>query len=178
MATKFDQGKRSVLIVDDEVDILESMSDVIQDLGYSVTTAISPKMALEIVSMQNFDAILSDINMPEMNGFDFLAHLKAGGHTAPVIFITAAGAEKKNTTSAIRLGAFDFIEKPWTKDEMDQMLSMATEYGMRTRRHQMLSSQPAAELSHQEQRQLELDKKFLALGRSVYNQKRNEQDDE
>ncbi len=172
---EFKEDPRKVLVLDDEPDIVEAMSELIQDLGYKVIATTSANHAIDICAEQAFDTILSDINMPEMSGFDFLSKIRSKQVDTPVVFITAAGAEKKNTTSAIRLGAFDYIEKPWTTDEMQEMLSMATEYGMRLRRLNHIVSMPDSEKTANDLKQLELDKKFLALGPIVYNQRRNNQ---
>ncbi len=81
--------KRKILIVDDEPDILEVLSDYLEERGYSVLTAPDGQIALELMEVENFDLIISDINMPKMKGFDLLQKARDQFPNTKRILITA-----------------------------------------------------------------------------------------
>jgi DNA-binding NtrC family response regulator len=115
---KFD----SVLIIDDEVDIVEGLSEALVGLFENVSKAQNGEEAFGLAINQKFDLIISDIMMPKMKGDDFLRKLRMKGIHTPIIFITGNGS-KDNLISALRLGAVDFIEKPF---DIDQFLNIVT----------------------------------------------------
>lgn len=115
---KFD----SVLIIDDEVDIVEGLSEALVGLFENVSKAQNGEEAFSLAINQKFDLIISDIMMPKMKGDDFLRKLRMKGIHTPIIFITGNGS-KDNLISALRLGAVDFIEKPF---DIDQFLNIVT----------------------------------------------------
>lgn len=115
---KFD----SVLIIDDEVDIVEGLSEALVGLFENVSKAQNGEEAFNLVTNKKFDLIISDIMMPKMKGDDFLRKLRMKGIHTPIIFITGNGS-KDNLISALRLGAVDFIEKPF---DIDQFLNIVT----------------------------------------------------
>jgi putative two-component system response regulator len=108
----------NILIVDDTRVNLEILVEILGDL-YEVSIAMDGKTALEMASTYAYDLILLDIMMPEMDGFEVIAHLKENPETAgiPVIFISAL-SEVSNKTQAFNMGALDYIVKPFNIDEV------------------------------------------------------------
>lgn len=100
-----------VLIVDDEKDLLEVMAERMQTLGMEVSTTTSPLAAIEIIKNVSFDAIIIDLMMPGMDGFEFLKNLKIQNPGLQVILLTAH-ATIEMTKKAIKMGALDLVEKP------------------------------------------------------------------
>ena len=103
---------KTILVVDDEADIVEMLQYNLEKEGYKVVTARNGKQALEQVK-RNVDLILLDIMMPEMNGLDVLRELKRGEKTRaiPVLFLTAKSSEMDEVIG-LELGAEDYIMKP------------------------------------------------------------------
>jgi DNA-binding NtrC family response regulator len=102
---------RTILVVDDEKNIRSSLATTFQLEGYRVQTAEDGNRALEAVERDAIDAIVLDMQMPGLDGFETLRELSRREHRIPVIFLTAHGSVER-AVEAVKLGAFDFIEKP------------------------------------------------------------------
>lgn len=100
-----------VLLIDDEQDFLEVMSERMKNRDIDVTTATSAKDALSLVQDGGFDAIILDLQMPEMDGLQALEQLKAMNPDLQVILLTGHATIEKGV-QAMKLGASDVIEKP------------------------------------------------------------------
>jgi DNA-binding NtrC family response regulator len=100
-----------VLIVDDEPDLLETMAERMQMLGMDVSTTTSVWDAFEKVESHSYDAIVLDLIMPEMEGFDALRVFKVKKPGVPVILLTGHATVSMGI-EAKKLGAMDLIEKP------------------------------------------------------------------
>ncbi len=118
-----------ILIVDDDKDILSLLSIKLKKEGFSITTENSPLKALEMVSLENFDVILLDQRMPEMNGIEFLSHIKHSNSEIPIIIMTAF-AEIKDAVEAIKKGAYHFITKPIDFEELKIILQQALNFSL------------------------------------------------
>ncbi|MEZ5327669.1 MAG: response regulator transcription factor [Verrucomicrobiales bacterium] len=106
-----------VLIVEDEPDILSALVRILRDEGYAVDSARDGLEALEKSKDWDYDAILLDIMMPELDGFGVLERLRLRGSKTPVLILTARGA----TTDRIQgldLGADDYLIKPFDMNEL------------------------------------------------------------
>ena len=106
-----------ILVVDDEERIRKSLSGLLQDNGYEAVTAVSGLECLQIMSAQDFDLVILDIVMPEMSGIEVLQWIKEKYKDTEVIIITGY-ADKEKAIAAFRLGAYDFIEKPFESREI------------------------------------------------------------
>jgi CheY-like chemotaxis protein len=106
-----------VLVVDDEPVVCGGISRVLQRHGHTVEIALGGPAALERLKSQSYDVILADIMMPQMNGLDFLSRLEEQGVSARVVMITGLGTAR-SAIEAFRLGAFDYVTKPFTSDEL------------------------------------------------------------
>jgi DNA-binding NtrC family response regulator len=117
---------KSVLIIDDELQICESINMILEYEGYNVEFTTSANEGLEKFSSKDFAAVFLDIQMPEMNGFEVLKKIKEQNQSASVIIISAHGSVE-NAIRATRLGAFDFLEKPIDRDKLLISVRNATE---------------------------------------------------
>lgn len=105
-----------ILIVDDENDIAELISDILEDEGYETCIANDGKSAMEYVKNDDFDLILLDVMMPDISGTEVCASIR-NTTTCPIIFVTA----KTNLTSKLvgfEVGADDYITKPFINEEL------------------------------------------------------------
>ena len=108
--------KLNICIVEDEEILRVSLKDDLLDAGYSVTDFENPLKALEYFKKKNCDIIISDIRLPEMNGLELLSQIKSINPNAFVIIMTAFGSVE-SAVEAMKKGAFDYITKPFNKDE-------------------------------------------------------------
>lgn len=102
---------KDILIVDDESLVCDSLKEMLTVDGYSVDTALSAPAALKKIKEDGFNLVLSDIQMPGMNGLDLLKEIKGLDSDALVVFITGHG-HIDGAIEAIKLGAYDYITKP------------------------------------------------------------------
>ena len=107
----------TVLIIDDEKEICESVKMILDYEGYQTDYSLLPSEGLAKIDSQIYSALLLDIQMPEMNGFEVLKKIQEKHLNLPVIIITAHGSIE-NAIKATKLGAFDFIEKPIDRDKL------------------------------------------------------------
>jgi signal transduction histidine kinase/DNA-binding NarL/FixJ family response regulator len=105
-----------ILLVEDDINLLESMS-VLLSVRFSISRAPSAAEALHLLDEMQFDLIICDILMPGMNGFEFIRKVRKDRRTAavPFLFLTALGSHE-NRLQGLRLGAIDYIRKPFDSD--------------------------------------------------------------
>ncbi|MDY0391473.1 MAG: response regulator, partial [Desulfobulbus oligotrophicus] len=110
-----------ILIVDDELSMRQFLKILLEKEGYNVATAADGREALDLVTRQSFDLIISDIRMPGMSGLELLAQLKQIKADMGVIMITAF-ASPEDAVEAMKNGAFDYITKPFNVDEIKNVI--------------------------------------------------------
>lgn len=103
---------RTVLCVEDDIQILRNNRDALTESGYAVLTAETLSRAREHLSKETPDAVLLDIMLPDGNGLDLLAELRAAGSRIPVVMLTAWG-EPKDVSRGYKLGATAYLSKPF-----------------------------------------------------------------
>ena len=113
-----------VLIVDDEKDFLDIMSERMEARGMDVTPTTSAEDALKMVLKESYDAVIMDLMMPEMDGFKALKLFKESRPEVPIILLTANVPEEK-CLEAIKLGAMDVIENPADLNLLTQKIEAA-----------------------------------------------------
>ena len=120
----------TILIVDDEPNYQIVLSEILKDEGYEVFTANSGLAGLPIVYSTDLDLVLSDMKMPGMDGIAFLEKIKEYNKELPVILITAY-AEVEKAVEAMRLGAFTYLAKPFSNQQLLASVRKAIEhYGL------------------------------------------------
>jgi two-component system response regulator PilR (NtrC family) len=115
-----------ILIVDDEESIREFFQIMLKREGYEVFTASNGREGLEALKKAQVDLIISDIQMPEVSGLEFLAKVKEQDPEAVVVMITAFGSTE-TAIEAMKLGAHDYVQKPFKIDEVKIIISKALE---------------------------------------------------
>ncbi len=113
-----------VLVVDDEPNARRVLEILLRKLGCEVFSAPDGKTALEIVHETAVDLLITDLNMPGMNGLELLTAMRSDGHTFPVIVVTAYGTVE-NAVAAMKLGAFDFIIRPLEVEQVKIIIRRA-----------------------------------------------------
>lgn len=116
-------AKKTVVIIDDEVDLTELFSSLLEDT-YEVITFNRPKDFIEYLSAHKevpFDALVSDFNMPQMTGLDMIKRCFELGYHFPFILFSAY-LEKEVIFKALQIGAFRLCEKPSTKDKIERAI--------------------------------------------------------
>ncbi|HEU5453400.1 MAG TPA: sigma-54 dependent transcriptional regulator [Terriglobales bacterium] len=116
----------NVLVVDDERSVREGCREAAQALGFNAFSADTAEHALKMLDAQNVDIVLLDLKLPSMGGLDALREIKTRRPNAVVVMITGY-ATVNSAVEAMRRGAFDYISKPFSLEELKVMLERATE---------------------------------------------------
>lgn len=119
-------GAPKVLVVDDHSSMAEMLTDLLGERGFAATAACSGHDALRLLAEDSFDAVVTDLRMPDLSGLEVLARSQALEPTRPVIVITAHGA-LDTAIDSIRRGAYHYLTKPINADELALYLSRALE---------------------------------------------------
>lgn len=128
-----------VLVVDDDRSALDSLSEVLEHEGYQVHRAMSGKHALEILSSQELDLILTDLRMRELDGMKVLEVVRSTQKDIPVIVMTGF-ASMETAIDAIHKGAYDYLSKPFKLDHLRVLAKRALEQVRLCREIQRLQS--------------------------------------
>jgi len=122
----------NILIVDDDADTQAQLRGVLSKEGYTVDTAATGLAALGLVTRQIPDLVMSDLNMPELDGLSLLGELRSRGYDMPIILMTACGS-LKTAVDGIRAGAFDYISKPFIVDDLRLIVRRALQLSQLSR---------------------------------------------
>jgi DNA-binding NtrC family response regulator len=117
-------ARKSILVVDDEKGQREILEMILSGEGYDVTTAASGEAALKFAKDRRFDLALTDLKMTGMDGIEVLQHLLAFDSSIIVILLTAHGSIE-SAKEALRSGAFDYLEKPYDKSALLEIINRA-----------------------------------------------------
>jgi DNA-binding NtrC family response regulator len=117
----------SVLVVDDETGILETLGILLKNEGFTTHVALGGKKGLEQIAALAPDIVLSDIRMPSVGGLEILAAARAKDPFVPVILMTAQ-ADLRSAIQAVNEGAYHYIQKPFVNDEIVAILRRAAEH--------------------------------------------------
>lgn len=130
-----------LLIVDDEPDMLKLLSMIIREkTPYEVTTTNNPLEALDFVKKGGFDIVIADLKMPGLDGIELLDAVKRVDQDIPVIIITAYGTVE-SAAETIEKGGFDFITKPFRKEQILMTIDKALKWLKLQRENKMLRDQ-------------------------------------
>jgi len=117
-------ARKSILVVDDEKNQREILETILSGEGYDVTTASSGEAAMKFVADRHFDLVLTDLKMTGMSGLDLLKALTDFDKSIIVILLTAHGTID-SAVDALRLGAFEYLQKPYDRDKLLETVSRA-----------------------------------------------------
>lgn len=117
-------NKSRVLVIDDDRSFLRVLSYQVQEMGFDVSAFESPVAALERLRSDGADVVITDLRMPEMDGLDLLAEIGTIDAGLPVIVLTAHGSIDV-AVEATRRGAFEFLTKPFEKEQLEQAIRNA-----------------------------------------------------
>ncbi|ACI22075.1 MULTISPECIES: sigma-54-dependent transcriptional regulator [Thermodesulfovibrio] len=127
-----------ILIVDDEPDMLKLLSMILREkTPYEITTTNNPIEAVELAKKGDFDLVITDLKMPGLDGLQLLEEVKKRDEDVPVIIITAYGTIDA-ATEAIEKGGFDFITKPFKKEQILFTIEKALKWLRVQRENKML----------------------------------------
>ena len=115
-----------ILVVDDESSMRQLLEIALTKEGYQITVAESGAKAVTLVGQSSFELVISDLKMPDMSGVEVLRHVKRTAPDLPVIMMTAY-ASTETAVEALRLGAYDYITKPFKLDELKVTIRNALE---------------------------------------------------
>lgn len=130
----------NILLLDDEKNYLLVLESVLSDEGYSVTALSNPEMGLAYLEDSEVDVIVTDMKMPGMTGQDVLEHVKRNYPHIPVLIMTAFGSIE-SAVEAMRIGAFDYITKPFNNEELLLSLDKASRFARTQQENRMLRQQ-------------------------------------
>ena len=117
-----------LLLVDDEESLRDVLSILLRSQGAEVVQAVEGRQAIELLSKRRFDAVITDISMPIMDGHAVLKHVRQACPEVPVIMMTAVAKDIADAVAAIKAGAFDYIQKGYfNNDEFLRRVSNAVE---------------------------------------------------
>jgi two-component system, NtrC family, nitrogen regulation response regulator NtrX len=117
----------SILIVDDESGIRESLGALLRDEGYEIETSASGEECLEQIERRTFDLVLLDVWLPKMDGLATLERIQ-GREAAPAVIMISGHGKIETAVRATKLGAFDFVEKPLSLDKIVLVVRNALEF--------------------------------------------------
>ncbi len=117
-------ARKSILVVDDEKSQREILEMILSGEGYDVTTASSGEAAMKFVADRHFDLVLTDLKMTGMSGLDLLKQLTDFDKSIIVLLLTAHGTVD-SAVDALRLGAFDYLQKPYDREKLLETISRA-----------------------------------------------------
>jgi two-component system, NtrC family, response regulator HydG len=117
---------KKLLILDDEQSILDSLSRTLSDLGYELILCNDPHKAMELLKAEGAQVVITDLKMPGIDGLEVLQRVKSYNADIQVILITGHGSIDE-AVAAMKKGAYDFIPKPFNKQEITAVVSRAFE---------------------------------------------------
>jgi len=116
---------KTILLVDDEIEIIKSLGEILSRFGYTVIARTEAKAALSVVREgTKIDLVITDYRMPGMDGLEFLHSLRQMDSSVPVILLTAYGAVESYLKS-LSLGVFEYINKPIKAKELGRIVQAA-----------------------------------------------------
>ena len=144
-----------ILIVDDKEMMRDSVATMLARKGHTVTTAAGGRVALAKLAERSFDVLITDLQMPEMDGLGLLAEIRQQDDQLPVIFMTAYGTVE-TAVAAMTKGAFDYLTKPFSGDELLLSVDRALERARLLKENQILraAASPAGREARHEHRMI------------------------
>lgn len=120
-------GRTKILVVDDEPRIRDACRMVLSEQGFEVALAADGNEGVQMIQQEHFDVILVDLMMPVLSGFEVLSHVREA-HPDTVVIVITGYATLEHSINAMKRGAFDFIPKPFTPDQLRAVVAKAIKY--------------------------------------------------
>ncbi len=118
-AQKYFEANRNVLVIEDDKIMGQMVTEILDDIGFEVSTTTNGRVALEKLQQQAIDFIVLDILLPEMDGFQIYEILQKNPDTKNIpVMIVSGWSDEKNRKKAEQLGIRHFLAKPFTEDEL------------------------------------------------------------
>ena len=116
--------KGSILVVDDDPVVVKSCERILKTEGYKIDSAVNGQHAINILQNQDYDLVITDLKMPEVNGIDLIKWMKASKHQTGIIIITGFPSQE-TIKDALDLGIVDYLPKPFTPSLLSDVVSRA-----------------------------------------------------
>ena len=129
--------KAHLLIIDDEKNYLLVLQTLLEDEGYAVTAISDPETALAFLDESEVDVVVTDMKMPKVTGREVLERVKKNWPYIPVLIMTAFGSIE-SAVEVMKYGAFDYITKPFSNDELLLSIHNAVELSRAHRQYRLL----------------------------------------
>ena len=144
------EPRGSVLLVDDEDKILKTLGRALRDEGHDVTATTSPREAQRLLAERTFDLLVVDHRMPELTGLELIRELAASTPEGerPQVLMMTAHATVENAIEAMKLGAFDYLQKPFEVEELLVAAGRALAHQRLKTQHLYLRSERDEEFDH------------------------------
>ena len=118
-----------ILVVDDEPAVRHLAVEILRRSGHRTHGVASARHALDALQGEPFDLVVSDVVMPEMTGVELLYELRKQRHELPVVLMTGGSQEPERTARAVRTGATRLLHKPFSHDELRDVVAAALQRG-------------------------------------------------
>lgn len=154
-----------VLVIDDDSDICEHIREILESIPYEVTTTEKGRDALSLILERNFDVIICDVQLPDLDGVSILEHLRLTGCEIPFVMMTGFFAHEP-IISSVQLGAADFLTKPFSPQALQKSIHRALE---QKKRHEWgkdlchISQNPTLSMPEKIQAILQLSREMLDM---------------
>ena len=135
--------KVHLLLIDDEKNYLLVLETLLTEAGYAVTALNDPETALAFLEESEVDIVITDMKMPRISGREVLERVKKNWPHIPVLIMTAFGSIE-SAVEAMRYGAFNYITKPFSNDELLLSIQNAAELARAHRQYQLLRESATA----------------------------------
>ncbi|HKR02195.1 MAG TPA: sigma-54 dependent transcriptional regulator [Pyrinomonadaceae bacterium] len=126
-----------ILVVDDESSVTDALDLILTDQGYEVTTATNSAEALDLLARRAFNLVFTDLRLPDSSGIELISHVKQENPDTEVILMTGHGSVEV-TIEAIKKGAFYYLEKPFTPDQVIMLTERALQFASVSRENRTL----------------------------------------
>lgn len=127
MSTK---EETSIVIVDDEPEILNILQSIFSNYFKNIYTANNGKSGLDLIVEKKPDIVLTDIRMPELSGVDMVVKMRSAGINTPVVMISSS-KDREHLLKAIKLGVHDFVDKPFKRADVENAVHRVLEMTVR-----------------------------------------------
>src|SRR6267143_5270632 len=139
-----DKGK--VYVIDDDEAMRDSLIFLLDSANFKVTLFETALSFLEALPGLDFGCVVSDVRMPGLDGIELLKRMKAGNSTFPIVIMTGHG-DIPLAVEAMKLGAIDFLEKPFEDDRLITMIEMAVQQAAPAAKNQALTQEIVARVA-------------------------------